>query len=118
MYHETRDLQTVNKLYALCKAETVPTYFCMNYYLETAMRLEDNDKIIEAVRDLKDQSKQIFVNNHFLEREPKENLLKKLCTAVNMPDRVYVELYPIGKNYGFFRENVRRLMPKDKYLTM
>ncbi len=54
-------MEAVAKLYQLNKSETTPTFNSMNTYLEMAMRLEDNDKIVEVIQDFKKQRKK-FLN--------------------------------------------------------
>lgn len=108
MYYEKRDLIAVNKLYLALKQDNLePTYPFLTWYLETAMRLDDTDQIVEALKEFKRQKK-----------EPRETILKKLCHAQDMPDRVYLELLEFDKKYGFLKDNVRRLRPKDKYSPM
>jgi len=62
MYYEKRDLIAVNKLYLALKQDNLePTYPFLTWYLETAMRLDDTDQIVEALKEFKRQS-----NLHFL----------------------------------------------------
>ena len=54
MYLSKRDVDTVIKLYDGLKAEgNKPSFFAMNYFLETAMRLQNTDKIVEALQDFR-----------------------------------------------------------------
>lgn len=57
MYYAKRDLEAVIALYKAVKEENLPpTYTSMGEYLETAMRLNNPDQIVEALQDFKKQS--------------------------------------------------------------
>ena len=52
MYLAKREMDTIDKLYGVMKSEGVePSFYCMNYYLEMAMRLQDTNKIVEVLED-------------------------------------------------------------------
>lgn len=58
MYYEKRDLMAVNTLYIKLKeGNLTPTFPSLHFYLETAMRLDDTEQIIEVLKDFKKQSK-------------------------------------------------------------
>jgi len=53
-----RDLDTVDRLYGIVKSEGLPiTYNMMNTYLELAIRLQDTERIVEALQDFKKKGK-------------------------------------------------------------
>jgi len=108
MYLAQRDMDTIDRLYGVMKSEGVePSFYCMNYYLEMAMRLQDTNKIVEVLED--------FIK---AKKEPKPYLLKKLGKADDMPDTVFVLLQEFENKYGFAADKVRRHRAPDKYLTM
>lgn len=108
MYLAKREMDTIVKLYGVLKSEGLePSFYCMNYYLEMAMRLQDTNKIVEVLED--------FVKS---KKEPKPYLLKKLGHADDMPDRVYLLLQEFQNKYGFAADRVKRHRAPDKYLNM
>jgi len=108
MYSEKREFKALLKVFEnMKKANSTPTFFALNYYLDTAIRLEDTDMIVDALKEFKK-----------INREPKRYYLVKLGNAQDMPDRVYLELIEFKERFGFAKEGVKRSRPKDKYLTM
>ena len=58
MYHAKRDFKAIAKLMVNIEKENLePTFYTLNYYLDTAMRLEDTDMIVEALKKFKKFSK-------------------------------------------------------------
>ncbi len=122
MYLQQRDMDTIDRLYGVMKSEGVePSFYCMNYYLEMAMRLQNTNKIVEVLEDFIKASKrnvEMRETNFFIEKEPKPYLLKKLGKADDMPDTVFVLLQEFENKYGFAADSVRRHRAPDKYLNM
>jgi hypothetical protein len=57
MYSDKGELETVFKLYAMVKKDNLePSFYCMNHYLESSMKMRDNDRILEVILDHKKQS--------------------------------------------------------------
>eukprot|EP01017_Pseudomicrothorax_dubius_P039719 TRINITY_DN6127_c0_g1_i7.p1 TRINITY_DN6127_c0_g1~~TRINITY_DN6127_c0_g1_i7.p1 ORF type:complete len:302 (-),score=50.16 TRINITY_DN6127_c0_g1_i7:136-1041(-) len=105
LYHAKRDFGPVFRLNdQLIAAGLTPSFNTLSNVLESAMRIANTDKIVEALQAFRK-----------IGRQPKNIHLKRLGEGANMPDRVYLELMQFENKYGIIADKVYRTEKPNKY---
>ncbi|KRX00511.1 hypothetical protein PPERSA_06154 [Pseudocohnilembus persalinus] len=111
IYHNHRDLKTVYRVYKQMDKENIDkTWWTLNYVLDSAIRAEDVDIIVEILQKFQK-----------IKREPKIIYLKRLGEADYLPDPIFNELQKFSKKFGQankkekFNKNYKKSL-KDSWL--
>ena len=97
-----------------------PTFESMNIYLDTAMRLDSRERIVDALKIFRKTSthrQPTHTNTVTLEREPKRKFLRALGKSEDIPDEIYVLLNEFNLKFGYIRDKIRLLRPHGRHAS-
>ena len=101
-----------------------PTYKTLNAYLETAIRLDNRDRILQGLRLFKKfGNKHLLLHlfnltDNFVDKKPRNKYLSLLGRAEDIPDEIYLELREFEKQYGFVANKTRVLRRPDRHSSL
>lgn len=105
MHNEERYLDIFRLKELVLSKNMTPTYNTVCYYLESAMKLVDLDKIVDAL--------EMFQS---IKRTPKTHYLKFLGEQDPLPSRLHAILDEFEPKFGLVKDKVLRESKKDKHL--